>query len=193
MLALLLRARVAQKLRTIKCLSTVCFMLCHSACSLSSESFISSESKLDSEDSLSRFSDRNRALLGATDVFEPDLLEKKSKKTDKTQEQKFEEFSSAWLYGHGMGRSMLNIGTVIIFPPYAIYLLGNAGLQLAGYDQLHLSSLLPVPAEEIFSGAYNGLTSVPGRISANIAGREFDDSLAKEVKVETSVTLQSKP
>lgn len=179
MLALSLLKTAKITLRHLATVGLSLSVICLSACSLSSENTIS----LFSEDSPEPSS---HSLRGDR---QKELPEKKSN----TQNQKLEEFSSAWLYGHGMGRTMLNVGTVIVFPPYALYLLGNAGLQLAGYEELRLSALLPEPAEELFSGAYNGVTSVPGRISAEIAGREFDDRLAKEVKVSPAGELESKP
>ena len=78
-----------------------------------------------------------------------------------------------WFYGHGFGRSMLNIGTVVVFPPWALYLLGNAGAELAGYEPFYLTNLLPEKPREGILDLYDGVTSVPGRISATIADQNF--------------------
>ena len=82
-------------------------------------------------------------------------------------------YGHQWLYGPGVGRTIANVGTVVLFPPYALYLLGNAGLALAGYEPLYVTSALPAPAREYTLSVYDGITSVPGRLSAGIAGEEF--------------------
>ena len=87
--------------------------------------------------------------------------------------QEFNELGKSWLYGHGLGRSLGNIGTSILFPPYALYLLGNTGLSLAGLPQLQITKLLPETPREHALEAYDGVTSVPGRVLALINSEEF--------------------
>ena len=78
-----------------------------------------------------------------------------------------------WFYGQGIGTTMLNVGTVVLFPPYAIYLLGNAGVAFAGYEPLYVTDALPEPAKKEVLGLYNGVTGVPGRLNALVAGEQF--------------------
>ena len=95
-----------------------------------------------------------------------------------TGEQFSEQLSNSghkWFYGGGIGRTIANVGTVVVFPPYALYLLGNAGLALAGYSPLYVSDLLPEQPREYVLGAYDGVTSVPGRLNALIAGESFQE------------------
>jgi hypothetical protein len=87
-----------------------------------------------------------------------------------------EEATTNWFYGPGIGRTTLNVGTVVAFPPYAIYLLGNAGLSLAGYQQLHITNALPESPRNFVLSFYDGITSVPGRVNAIIANREYVDN-----------------
>lgn len=68
---------------------------------------------------------------------------------------------------------MLNIGTVVVFPPYALYLLGNAGVAFAGYEPLYVTDALPEPARKEVLGFYNGVTGVPGRVNALVAGEPY--------------------
>ncbi len=70
---------------------------------------------------------------------------------------------------------MANVGTVVVFPPYALYLLGNAGLALAGYEPLYVTDALPGEARDAALTVYDGITSVPGRIAAGVAGEEFSE------------------
>lgn len=94
-------------------------------------------------------------------------------KTPDENSSKLKEYKNNWLYGHGLGKTLTNVGMVAIFPPYAIYVLGNAGTQLLGYEPYYVSDALPESTRKPVLKAYNGVTSVPGRISAGIAGEEF--------------------
>ncbi len=78
-----------------------------------------------------------------------------------------------WVFGGGLGRTALNIGTVVVFPPYAFYMLGNAGIALAGYDPLYVTDALPGPARDGVLGVYNEVTSLPGRINAAVLREHF--------------------
>ena len=94
--------------------------------------------------------------------------------------------SSRWFYGPGFGRTLTNVATAVIFPPYAIYLLGNAGLAIAGYQPLHVTDALPNPAKEHIVSAYDGVTSVPGRVTSFVAGREYYELENSTVVAETA-------
>lgn len=91
------------------------------------------------------------------------------------------EVGSNWLYGQGVGETALNIGTVVAFPPYALYLLGNAALSLSGYEPIEISDALPNEERDEWHKIYNGVTEGPGRMSAALAGEEFRN---KEVATE---------
>ncbi|MFN8388733.1 MAG: hypothetical protein U0136_00415 [Bdellovibrionota bacterium] len=92
---------------------------------------------------------------------------------DGTADDQLSEFGNRWFYGGGVGRTIANVGTVVVFPPYALYLLGNAGLALAGYQPVHVTEALPDPARDTVNEIYDGVTSVPGRITSAIAGKPF--------------------
>ena len=83
-------------------------------------------------------------------------------------------YGHRWFYGDGLGRTIANVGTIVVFPPYALYVLGNAGLALAGYPQMEATSVLPDPAKNLVQGFYNGVTSVPGRVTSVISGEKFE-------------------
>ncbi|MDD2942783.1 MAG: hypothetical protein PHC51_07445 [bacterium] len=78
-----------------------------------------------------------------------------------------------WFFGQGLGETVLNIGTVIAAPFYAVYLVGNAGAELAGYERLSPFNSLPADAVEPVAIVYDGVTSVPGFISSLVFGKEF--------------------
>lgn len=93
--------------------------------------------------------------------------------TPEKSEEILDEVSTNWAYGPGLGSAIINIGGIVLFPPYAIYVLGNAGIEYAGYEGLYVSKLLPDPEEKDFNSAYNSVASVPGKIVAGMAGEEY--------------------
>ena len=95
--------------------------------------------------------------------------------TPEEAQRKLGEMGDNWLYGYGMGRTAVNIGAIVLFPPYAIYVLGNAALQVAGEDPLYLTDALPDAPREAYLNAYDGVTGTPGRLSAALAGVPFHD------------------
>ncbi len=91
------------------------------------------------------------------------------------------EVGNNWLYGEGAGSTAATVGTVVAFPPYAALVLGNAALDLAGYENVWLSDLLPQEDSENWKKGYQSVVEVPGRVNAEVAGEEFrDQSLAKK-------------
>ena len=78
-----------------------------------------------------------------------------------------------WWYGQGVGRTLTNVGLVFLFPPYALYLLGNGGLALAGFEEVHVTDALPVTPREEALAVYDGFTSLPGRFNALVAGEAY--------------------
>ena len=82
---------------------------------------------------------------------------------------------SKWFYGKGLGTTTLNIGTAFAFPPYALYLLGNAGLQLAGFSPLYITDALPETPRTGVLTVYDTITATPGHITSAIAGAEYYD------------------
>lgn len=78
-----------------------------------------------------------------------------------------------WLYGPGLGRSALNIGTVVLFPPYAVYVLGNALLDVSGFQPMYITDLLPEDERQDYNRVFDSVTGAPGRLTAAMAGKEF--------------------
>lgn len=83
------------------------------------------------------------------------------------------EVGSNFAYGPGLGDAAVNLGAVIVFPPYILYLLGNTALSLSGYEPVTVSSLLPEEQGKAWSNGYDTVVSGPGRVVAASAGREY--------------------
>ena len=83
------------------------------------------------------------------------------------------EVGGNFAYGPGLGDTAVNVGTVVVFPPYAIYLLGNAVLSLSGYEPVTVASMLPEEHGKQWSNTYDQIVSGPGRVVAAMAGHEY--------------------
>ncbi|MEN9846066.1 MAG: hypothetical protein RIS36_1213 [Pseudomonadota bacterium] len=83
------------------------------------------------------------------------------------------EVGSNFAYGPGLGDAAVNLGAVIVFPPYILYLLGNTALSLSGYEPVTVSSMLPEEQGKAWSHGYDTVVSGPGRVVAATAGREY--------------------
>lgn len=80
-----------------------------------------------------------------------------------------------WAYGQGLGETALTVGTIVVFPPYALYAIGNAIIDLAGYERMDPTRLLPDKTEKAVNSVYNTVTEAPGRGVAKAAGVPFRD------------------
>ena len=83
------------------------------------------------------------------------------------------EVGSNFAYGPGIGDAAVNLGAVILFPPYILYLLGNTALSLTGYQPVTVSSILPEEQGKAWSNGYDTVVSGPGRVVAAASGREY--------------------
>lgn len=93
--------------------------------------------------------------------------------TSKQAKEVLGTVSENFAYGPGIGDLALNVGTVVVFPPYALYLIGNAALSVSGYEPVTISSLLPEEDGKKWSATYDNVVSGPGRIVAAVSGHEY--------------------
>ena len=78
-----------------------------------------------------------------------------------------------YIYGQGVGRTALNVGATVLFPPYGIYLLGNALLDYKGYQTYYVTDILREKGKQGWDRVYDTVTSAPGRVLAGLAGEDF--------------------
>ncbi len=83
------------------------------------------------------------------------------------------EVGGNFAYGPGLGDTAVSVGTVVVFPPYAIYLLGNAVLSLSGYEPVTVASMLPEESGKQWSDTYDHIVSGPGKVVAAVSGHEY--------------------
>lgn len=95
--------------------------------------------------------------------------------TEKDYDEIVSTASNSWFYGQGLGETALNVGTIVAFPPYALFLLGNTALDFAGYEKIGVSTVLPEDAKKTWSKSYDEVLSVPGRITAAVSKEEYVD------------------
>lgn len=81
--------------------------------------------------------------------------------------------STEWFYGQGVGDTIINVGGIVIFPPYAVVVVGNAVATLAGYQPVGISDALPEEAGKQWKEAYSSVASTPGRVNAALAGKDY--------------------
>lgn len=102
------------------------------------------------------------------------------------------EVGSNFVYGPGLGDATVNLGAVIVFPPYLVYLLGNTVLSLSGYQPVTVSSVLPDDAGKAWSNGYDTVVSGPGRFVAATAGREYRSQEVADERLRT-ILAQEEP
>ena len=122
------------------------------------------------------------ALLEKRQAPEPDLQSIAQHPLSPEQtEDLLKDVGGNWLYGAGLGESAVSAGTIFLFPPYALYLLGNAMLSLNGYEEIRVTNALPGEGREAWDTVYQGVTALPGKVAAGVAGEEYrTPEVAKE-------------
>jgi hypothetical protein len=111
-------------------------------------------------------------LCGCAAQPKPDPAASRILSPEETQEM-LAEAGSNWLYGHGFGSTVITVGTIALFPPYALYIIGNSVLAVSGEDPVRFSDVLPADEQSRWEEFYDNVASGPGRLAAAIAGREF--------------------
>jgi hypothetical protein len=97
--------------------------------------------------------------------------------------QVLSELGRNFAYGPGLGDAALNIGVAVAFPPYALYLLGNAVLSVSGYEPVTVSAMLPEEQGKRWSDGYDSIVSGPGKVVAALAGDEYRSREVGEQKM----------
>jgi hypothetical protein len=78
-----------------------------------------------------------------------------------------------FFYGPGLGETALDVAGMILFPPYALVVVGNSALSLAGYQPLSIKRVLPEDVKKDYSSVTDTIYSGPGRVVAGVSGKEY--------------------
>jgi len=108
-------------------------------------------------------------------------------------EEVLSEVGSNFVYGPSLGETAVNVGTVVLFPPYALYLVGNAILSLSGYEPVTVSGFLPEEEGKAWSNTFDDVVSGPGKVAAAIAGKEYRSRQLADARMEALLADLRKP
>lgn len=117
------------------------------------------------------------------------LIDPKPPRTLSSAESKqlLNEVGKNWIFGQGVGETVATVGTIAVFPPFALVVIGNTALGLAGYDTVKMRDFLPEEAADVYEGGYDLLTSAPGRTFAAVGEEEFRDREVSKIHLDKIV------
>jgi len=115
-------------------------------------------------------------VLKKREKTETELVTAEKQLSEEQAKELLGEVGENWLYGSGLGKAVVNVAGVVVFPPYAIYLLGNGLISALGYEPLYVTDALPDKERDDYNEAYESVTSVPGRLTAAVASEEYRSS-----------------
>lgn len=98
---------------------------------------------------------------------------KQQEVTPEQAKQQLNDLGQDFLYGPGLGKTALAVGSTVIFPPFGIYMLANGLLELGDYQTYYLTDALPKPYKDTWNETYENVASAPGRVAASIASKEY--------------------
>jgi hypothetical protein len=109
--------------------------------------------------------------------------------TPEQSKQAMNEVGKNWLYGDGLGSTILNVGATVAFPPYGALLLTNFALSASGYETIGVSSVLNEESKQTWNESYSTVVSGPGRVVAAVAGEEYRNPNLSKKKIEKYFAL----
>jgi hypothetical protein len=112
-------------------------------------------------------------VLKKREKTETELVTSEKPLSEEEAKELLGEVGENWFYGSGLGKAAVNVAGVVVFPPYAIYLLGNGLISAFGYEPLYITDALPNEERNDYNEAYEAITSVPGRFTAAVASEEY--------------------
>lgn len=112
-------------------------------------------------------SNSNTNLKGFTPTQKQKVL------TPEQTKELLSEASGNWFYGQGVGDTAIKTTAAVLFPPYAIALLGNSILGLSGYEKIGIGDIVPGAVGRGLEKGYNEVSSAPGRLTSAVGGEKY--------------------
>jgi hypothetical protein len=78
-----------------------------------------------------------------------------------------------FFYGPGLGETALDVTGVMLFPPYAMVLIGQTLVRLAGYESPRFIEMFPQEQQQAYDKTMDTVYSGPGRLVSAAAGEEY--------------------
>lgn len=78
-----------------------------------------------------------------------------------------------FFYGPGLGETALDVTGAMLFPPYAMVLIGQTLVRLAGYDSPRFIELFPDEQQQAYDDTMDVVYSGPGRLVSAAAGEKY--------------------
>lgn len=78
-----------------------------------------------------------------------------------------------FFYGPGLGETALDVTGVMLFPPYAMVLIGQTLVRLAGYESPRFIEIFPEEQQHAYDATMDTVYSGPGRLVSAAAGEEY--------------------
>lgn len=78
-----------------------------------------------------------------------------------------------FFYGPGLGETALDVTGAMLFPPYAMVLIGQTLVRLAGYESPRFIEIFPDQQQHAYDVTMDAVYSGPGRLVAAAAGEEY--------------------
>jgi hypothetical protein len=98
-----------------------------------------------------------------------------------------------FFYGPGLGETALDVTGVMLFPPYAMVLIGQTLVRLAGYESPRFIEMFPEEQQHAYDATMDTVYSGPGRLVSAAAGEEYRTrSGVRSRWVETVKKLEAK-
>jgi hypothetical protein len=78
-----------------------------------------------------------------------------------------------FFYGPGLGETALDVTGAMLFPPYALVLIGQTLVRVAGYESPRLIEMFPEEQQQSYDETMDMVYSGPGRLVSAAAGEEY--------------------
>lgn len=97
-----------------------------------------------------------------------------------------------FFYGPGLGETALDVTGAMLFPPYAMVLIGQTLVRLAGYESPRFIEMFPEEQQQAYDDTMDTVYSGPGRLVSAAAGEEYRTrSRVRSQWVETVAKLEA--